>query len=110
MGTGASGAGTALQSQINATQALDALTYGIRSIEISRSAYGASATHATQIDEAIAVAEWALNRGRYGIGKDNGTLMLLKLAKKRVAADLAEIKARVKSIGTGRQLRLALAG
>lgn len=99
MGTAAS----AVQEWIDARQTAEAIEYGIRSIEISRNAYGASATHSRQIIAGCQAATRVLGRI---VAQDYGTLRALKEARKQQRETVKALKG---EIGTARQIKLALA-
>jgi hypothetical protein len=102
MGTAA----TTVQEWIEARETVEALEYGIRSIKVCRSPYGASACHVAQITAACQAATRVL--GRF-VAKDAGTLRLLREAKREASEQLKAAAAEKQAIGSARQLKLALA-
>lgn len=108
MGTGASAtvAQSAIQSRIDAQQTLDAIEYGIRSVELCGHAYGCSVCHTAQIVAGCQAATRVLGRL---VAQDNGTLRLLKAARKQQREVVKAIAADVRAIGTARQIRMAMA-
>lgn len=95
-----------IQSTIEAREAYDAIEYGIRSIKISRNAFGASAAHSAQI---IAGCQAATRATGEFIAQDYATIGKLKIAKKIAGETLKAAQAAQREIGTARQIRLALA-
>lgn len=97
----------AIQAKIEATERFEAIKYGIRSIELCGSAWGASDCHIAQIEAACQAGAAVL--GRDAIIRDNGTLFLLKRAKREATEQEKAAKAAAKAIGSAGQQRLALA-
>lgn len=97
---------TAIQARIEAQQDYDALEYGIRSIRISRHAYGASACHMMQIRAACQA--YTRVTGKF-IAQDNGTMRGLRAAKEIAGAKLKCAKEAQRAAGTAAQIRLELA-
>lgn len=97
----------AIQAKIEATERFEAIKYGIRSIELCRSAWVANECHTAQIEAACQAGAETL--GRDAIFRDNGTLFLLRRAKRDAAEQLKAASAAAKAIGSARQQRLALA-
>lgn len=109
MGTEASAAtmaAGAIQAFIDESQTLEAIEYGIRSIELCRGPWGASPAHCAQITAGCQAATRTL--GRF-IAQDNGTLRLLKAARKEQREIVKIAQECKREIGTARQLRLAMA-
>lgn len=102
MGTAA----TTVQEWIVARETYDAIDYGIRSIDVSRSPYGASGILAAQIVRACQAATRVT--GQF-VTQDAGTARALRAAKKEAFAALKAAEAEKKAIGTARQIKLALA-
>lgn len=95
---------SAIQDVIDAQQTIDAIEYGIRSIETCRGHHGASACHVAQIETAL--AEAGVSRGAtYGL-----TLKALKAERAEWRELLKGAIAARRQIGNARQLRLALTG
>jgi hypothetical protein len=94
------------QQWIEARETVETLEYGIRSIKVSRSAYGASPTHCRQIINACQAATRVT-----GKITTTGplTLSILKDAKKIAQAELKTANAERIAVGNARQFRLALA-
>lgn len=95
-----------VQARIDAQQDYDAIEYGIRSIKVSRNAFGASATHSAQI---IAGCQAATRATGAFVAQDYGTLRALRAAKKAAGEHLLAARDAEKAIGSRRQIMLALA-
>lgn len=102
MGTAA----TTVQEWIEACETLDALEYGVRSVMLCRSAFGASPAHCAQITAGCQAATRVL--GRF-VAQDRSTLYFLKQARKLQREAVKAAEAEKKAIGTARQIKLALA-
>lgn len=105
MGTAAT-AQEATQAWIEAREAAEAIEYGIRSIKVSRSEYGASPTHSRQIINACQAATRVTGKITM---TGASTLQTLTAAKKLATEQVRAAEATRKAFGNQRQIRLALA-